>query len=97
MRLAVTWASGKIINATGKAPGQRPVEEGARTPPGRAPRCRAHAPGQAEGADAEGLRGAGRYVGAFDHHNFHGKGTYTWTNGDRCAHSSGSRGVAGGD
>ena len=44
-------------NATGRAPPHGPVDKGARTPPGCAPRRRAHAPGQAEGAGAEGLRG----------------------------------------
>ena len=46
-----------VINATATAPTHGPVEIGARTPPGRAQRRRAHAPGQAEGAVAEGLRG----------------------------------------
>jgi len=49
-------AAGRYMGAfqDGKA---LPMEQGARISPGRASRRRAHAPGQAEGADAEGLRG----------------------------------------
>jgi hypothetical protein len=46
-----------MVKPTATAPTHLPMDAGARTPPGRAPRRRAHAPGQAEGADAEGLRG----------------------------------------
>ena len=49
--------SGVRTKKAATAPTHGQMEEGARTPPGRAPRRRAHAPGQAEGAGAEGLRG----------------------------------------
>ena len=64
------------------------MEIGARTPPGRAPRRRAHAPGQAEGLAQRGcggglthVRAAGRYEGEFRENDFHGHGTFTSKSG----------------
>ncbi len=77
-----------IINATATAPPHGPVEKGARTPPGRAPRRRAHAPGQAEGAGERGcgggltpVRAAGRYEGEWREDLKHGHGTFTSKSG----------------
>ncbi len=32
----------------------------------------------------------GRYEGAFDNDKRHGRGTYTWANGDRCVRHAGA-------